>query len=386
MTHHAPLFAGVAALLFAGPALAPAAVGDPAAGLQAMRELNLIVLGDLAQKGQNVEGKTFVGGNLSGGGQYGVGNGKRQQTASDRVTLTVVGNVKGGSRLNLHNGTNGGAGSIGAPAAVVVGGDLHAGMNFNTANVQMQVGGDLRNTSASQGSVIEAGGSLGKPVYANGAKVAADLGDSFTRPLVAGLTAEQLKLDADLKAASKALTALATTAGNSTRSDWGKLTLTAQDDGSGFSIFNLTDAIFGAREFDLRLANPDDTVIINISGNGAYKWQSNALGGLNWTVADNIIWNFADATSLDIGREVFGSILAPWASVTNSAQLSGSIVAGTMKMGGQVQLGTFNGRTPFADTTAVPEPATWAMLIAGFGLVGLALRRRKPAALAVVTQ
>jgi hypothetical protein len=28
---------------------------------------------------------------------------------------------------------------------------------------------------------------------------------------------------------------------------------------------------------------------------------------------------------------------------------------------------------------AVPEPATWAMLIAGFGLVGMAVRRRKPA-------
>jgi hypothetical protein len=32
-----------------------------------------------------------------------------------------------------------------------------------------------------------------------------------------------------------------------------------------------------------------------------------------------------------------------------------------------------------ADTGAVPEPATWAMMIAGFGLVGLAARRRRMA-------
>jgi hypothetical protein len=34
---------------------------------------------------------------------------------------------------------------------------------------------------------------------------------------------------------------------------------------------------------------------------------------------------------------------------------------------------------------AVPEPASWAMMIAGFGLVGSALRRRTPARVAEAT-
>ena len=33
--------------------------------------------------------------------------------------------------------------------------------------------------------------------------------------------------------------------------------------------------------------------------------------------------------------------------------------------------------TPAAVNAAVPEPTTWAMMIAGFGLVGGAMRRRK---------
>ena len=34
------------------------------------------------------------------------------------------------------------------------------------------------------------------------------------------------------------------------------------------------------------------------------------------------------------------------------------------------------------EVSAVPEPATWAMMIAGFGLAGAALRRRSKAAVA----
>lgn len=36
-------------------------------------------------------------------------------------------------------------------------------------------------------------------------------------------------------------------------------------------------------------------------------------------------------------------------------------------------------RSLFVRINAVPEPATWAMMIAGFGLAGAALRKRKPA-------
>jgi hypothetical protein len=34
----------------------------------------------------------------------------------------------------------------------------------------------------------------------------------------------------------------------------------------------------------------------------------------------------------------------------------------------------------FSATTGVPEPAAWAMMLAGFGLVGSAMRRRSKVA------
>lgn len=40
-----------------------------------------------------------------------------------------------------------------------------------------------------------------------------------------------------------------------------------------------------------------------------------------------------------------------------------------------------NARTYSINATAVPEPSTWALMLAGFGMVGFALRRRKAVAL-----
>lgn len=39
--------------------------------------------------------------------------------------------------------------------------------------------------------------------------------------------------------------------------------------------------------------------------------------------------------------------------------------------------GSYAGTIAFAPASAVPEPATWAMMLVGFGAVGYSLRRRK---------
>jgi len=75
------------------------------AGIQAMKELNLIVIGDL-NSGHEVEGKAFIGGNVSGNAEnFGIGNAdfnRKNQgfAANSRPTLTVGGNVSSGVQIN----------------------------------------------------------------------------------------------------------------------------------------------------------------------------------------------------------------------------------------------------------------------------------------------
>jgi hypothetical protein len=63
--------------------------------------------------------------------------------------------------------------------------------------------------------------------------------------------------------------------------------------------------------------------------------------------------------------------------------LSRSLVAGTNEIrvrGVAGGAGAFSGTISFARGPAqVPEPATWAMLLAGFGVIGASVRRRKRA-------
>ena len=88
-------------------------------------------------------------------------------------------------------------------------------------------------------------------------------------------------------------------------------------------------------------------------------------------------------------------MLAPLASISNSTPIEGSIAVASFNQGGEVHLGTFLGYGAVDGTAkdparglekafgpaggSVPEPTSWAMMLAGFGLSGAMLRRRKVA-------
>ena len=81
--------------------------------------------------------------------------------------------------------------------------------------------------------------------------------------------------------------------------------------------------------------------------------------------------------------------LSGFKSLVDPADQGGKFEGVTLDDGGNIYLVSDDGDGPnqsylvkLGYTAAVPEPATWAMMIAGFALVGGALRRRRPAALA----
>ena len=133
---------------------------------------------------------------------------------------------------------------------------------------------------------------------------------------------------------------------------------------------------------------------ISFAGNGVTSYIINVIG--NFTDPNsthfnvdqrNALFNFEDATTVHLGQ--WGaSILAPDATltITGGGNIEGSVFAKAFMGGGELHNNNlFNGELPARAlvTGAVPEPSTWAMLIAGFaGLAFLGWRRARNGAAA----
>jgi hypothetical protein len=63
--------------------------------------------------------------------------------------------------------------------------------------------------------------------------------------------------------------------------------------------------------------------------------------------------------------------------ITANASFSSNFFCGNDPNCTGTQLSSVGTNTAVLGTGAVPEPASWAMLIAGFGLTGAAARRRR---------
>lgn len=308
--------------LCAASAFGATLFGSAAALADAPTDYNLFVLHDMAVSSGDTEGRVAVGGNAT-------------------LTSYSIGNSVSSATTNF-----------------VVGGNLNAG------------------SGTAKGSTIVAGTVTGSVGPAN----------PFTTNLLPSGTAVPVDFTAAASYLTQRSLELSAFAGAGTASlSYSTLTLTGA--ASGPSVFNLTAAQLASTSTLVINLTPGTTALINVSGaSSVFQYAGTSIIG---GTASDVLWNFYDATSLTIqGINMIGSVLAPKASFSSSGgQLHGTLIVDSFhggQWGGSMELhndGRYTGGL-LTPTTPVPEPASWAMMIAGFGLIGGALRRRRGFALA----
>lgn len=274
-------------------------------------DYNAIIRNDLSSIG-DVEGAALIGGNSSGNNIF-----ASLGTAPGGLALGVGGNVIGNLNLNSGNARIGGA---------VVNGNL----NNNG-------GGSVSLGDATIGSFIDE--MLSQASSASNAF--ASLSTNSTTTAIAG---NRLQFDAAA--------------------------------GAQFAVFSISASDLSSYQaFELN-DNGASTIAINVTGGAGSA--INILATMNdfISLSSRIIWNFIDADStINVQRQVEGSVLALNAHLNLSAVIEGTVAANSAAMNGQeFHLPGFDGDIP---ETSVLVPTPTAALLGAAGLAGVASRRRR---------
>ncbi|MDO6416455.1 choice-of-anchor A family protein [Sphingomonas sp. BIUV-7] len=316
------------------------------AGAQKMQELNLVVFGNAASTSE-IEGKAFVGGNLSLGGNVGAGadaNHQGYKVNADVATLTVGGTASGG--IHVKNG-------IGVPTVTANVGVNSSDTYFDGTTGTLNAGGTisgLNNTGTGNANVAGLKTSI----------------DNQTSTLMSNMsTLSQI---------------LASYTANTTfnASDQNNLNFSTASSAS-LLVASIDGSKLASGTLFLPTLAAGQILVVNVSGNGLTMGAN--PGGAGNADNQNVIWNFTGTGTMTFNNWN-GSILATGATVKNNSQLNGTVVASVFDGHGEVHLGTFSGSlqtlVPAAfSVSAVPETATWMMMILGFGAVGAALRGQR---------
>lgn len=153
----------------------------------------------------------------------------------------------------------------------------------------------------------------------------------------------------------------------------GWLTLTG-DGSSAVQVFSISGTDLQTRhQFVVNNVPLTSSILVNVTGAFAQ------LASVDSTTpfapfGGNVLFNFKDATQVNFANTgVQASILAPNALITsNSGHIQGVVIAKDWNGNFEVQPGA----APLL--LAVPEPETYALMLAGLGLMGFVVRRRKP--------
>ena len=322
-----------------------------------LQQFNTVVLGS-ATSSSHTDGRTYIGGALSGGDYVQHIN---QTPQSSYAGLTVAGSA---SNVKVN-----GLGAV--------------------------IGGSLSNSTVNKGGSVVQGGvsnsNLNGAAYIEGASSGNFNGGKLATPdemMVANLVAAtSTNFGSVLGGLSSSLKSLGST-GSSVTFDGNLAIFNAVANGDGLAVFDLTaidTVLFSKGEFRFNL-NGASSVVLNTDVKSA-NISANFLAGSAQQYGSKLLWNFYDATDLTINNQWGGSLLATNAYLTNKQNIEGGVFVNGLDQRGEIHLQSFTGKLGGGDGAAgspaasVPEPGSIALFAAGLGLMGLLSRRaRRPAA------
>lgn len=285
-------------------------------------DYNLVVFNDLTSNSE-VEGNSFIGGNLYGSSSNFCTHCTPESTFKpfDGVGLKVVGSINGNPK-QVNNGTG-----------LEYAGDVNATVNMN-------------------------GG--GSQTYNS------DLGAEFD------------SLESYLKETSSRLAAWGSN-GSVTIPGQQPGAVSFNSSGEEYAVFDINaEDLFSDRTQQIELnLNGSEVAIVNVSGQSARWTNGNMVGALTSNaVRQRVIWNFYEAENLALNNQLHGSLLAPFASLTNQTPIEGTVVVDSFEQRGEVHWPTFSGELPdWSEPESVPEPSALIGLAAVLG-GGVTLRRK----------
>ncbi|MDZ5632050.1 MULTISPECIES: choice-of-anchor A family protein [unclassified Janthinobacterium] len=269
----------------------------------------------------NASGFTSVGGSLAAGGNiyldsYSVGSNKKPGSA---VNTLVAGN-----NLNIGSGTINGTGVYGVSNA---NGSVTAPSWYPTGTFSKGNASTL-DFAAAQQQLTTLSGDVAK-LQSNGTVISQYGG---------------FKLVGDVNA------------------DVNVFTIAAND------LHNLT----------LDVSSLKSTASIIINGTATNITMSGGFDNFG-SFADRTLLNFANATTTNLNNVgINGSILAPNSAFSGSGSMNGTLIANSVSSVNYGHVSMNGAGFNTVSVSAVPEPGTYAMLLAGLGLLAF-VRRRTPA-------
>lgn len=350
------LFFGISQMAHSGPVDATSL----------LNQYNLITSGNVTSTSE-VEGNALVGGNVNGG-MYNM-----HQTPNTEVpALTVAGNVSG-NVITKGQGLNVG-GNIAGNVTMNDGGDAYVGsvsgslQNNANGNGSSSVIGDISGFVNTNGGNTTYGGNLTGTANANGGGVVSN------QPVAAPFNPATQSSNAMNVLSDFSNQLSGVDANSSYNIVGGKVTFNAVGNDSGLAVFNVTDAksfFDNAFEFDFNLTNTQ-SILFNVFGgdNTEFDIKANFLASAATIYGSIFLWNFVDATVLNLTSQFGGSILALNADVTNYNNIEGTLVANNLTQYGEIHSQPLN----FVPPTEVPVPAALPLFLSG--LIGFFAMRR----------